>query len=167
MNLTNIELRNLLVAAGLAALNWQLPDDSYETVSEQWVLDNWAAWLDARPIELCFTKEVGGKTLRSFPRWINNASDCDNLALGLMVHGDVGNGLAAFDRQEARGGLAFGTVFYTAETARPANYNAKGGHAVNWFVNHEGRVFFFEPGVGLLTELNPTERLGAWFGLAA
>lgn len=167
MNLTQAALRTALATAGLPASLWQLPDVSYETVSEAWVRDNWNAWLEARPADLVVFRDAGGKRIRSRPLWIAEASDCDNLALGVVAHGDVGNALASLHVPAVRGGLAFGVLFYVAETARPGNFGVAGGHAINWFVTHDGAVGFFEPGVGEVTDLNTTERSTAWFGLAA
>lgn len=162
-----MKLAEILSRANLPGYLWQLPDASYETVSADWVIENWRAWLDARPIELCVCRDVGGKSVRERPLWIADVSDCDNLALGLTTHGHVGNATFARRIGQPRGGLAFGCLHYTASPARPANFNIEGGHAINWFVDHEGNVRFFEPGVGQLVDLNAKERGDAWFGYAA
>ena len=171
MNITQAALRSLLIASGLPATLWQLPDASYETVSSDWVLQNWQAWLDCRPESLVVWEDVdaGGKRIRvrQRPLWLADSDDCDNLALGLMSHGDVGNALAAVAGPGPRGGLAFGVQFFIAGPARPENFNVAGGHAINWFVDHSGTVQWFEPGVGQLIPTNVNERASAWFGLAA
>jgi hypothetical protein len=167
MNLTDRQLRELLTAAKLPGFIWQLPDSSYETVSADWVRDNWSAWLDARPAELCVFRDAGGKPIRERPLWITDACDCDNLALGVVAHAQVGNALSAQKTRLPRGGVAFGFLFYMAEPAREENFRVDGWHAINWFVDHLGAVCFFEPGVGQVVELLDTERGTACFGLAA
>ncbi len=166
MKLTNTELRGVLTLAGLPAWAWQLPDETYETVSSGWAVENWRAWLAARPAELCVTQDAGGKRVRVAPLWIADSSDCDNLALGTTAHAQVGNALAAQLVPVARGGIAYGFFFYTAGPARPANFNIAGGHAINWFVDHSRNANFFEPGRGVLVDLNPEERGSSWFGIA-
>lgn len=165
--ITQQELRTILTSAGLPATLWQLPDTSYETVSETFVRDNWGAWLDARPPELITTYNVGGGLLRPVPRWIEGAGDCDNLALGTMAWANVGNALASVKRKQTRGGLAYGVLFYVAGPARLENFNVAGGHAINWLVQPTREVRFFEPGRGEFVDLNTTERSTSWFGLAA
>jgi hypothetical protein len=154
-------VRQLLIKTGLTASLWQLVDLSYETVSADWVRANWQAWLDARPSELVVWEDAAGKRIRARPLWLVDSDDCDNLALGLMAHADVGNALLAQLTHTDRGGLAFGVLFYTAEQ------RVVGGHAINWFIDHDQHVVFFEPGTGEIVDLNPKERSSAWFGLAA
>jgi hypothetical protein len=165
--MTYQELRDLLTAAGMPAFLWQLPDATYETVSPGWVGENWVAWLEARPPELCVFRNAGGKSIRDRPLWIADCCDCDNLAIGTFAHGQVGNALAGQRARMPRGGVAYGFLFYDAGPARPENFNVSGEHSINWFVDHERVVRFFEPGVGQLVDLNATERSSAWFGLAA
>lgn len=160
-------LRSLLIQAGLPASLWQLPDEHYETVSEEFVLENWRAWLDARPSELITRIDVGGGKTRPVPRWIESAGDCDNLALGTMAHANTGNALASVKRKQTRGGLSYGVQFYMAGPARLDNFGVAGGHAINWFVNPMHLVRHFEPGRGEFVTLNTTERSTSWFGLAA
>jgi hypothetical protein len=167
MSLTYQELRDLLSAAGLPAWSWQFPDLTYETVSPDWVIDNWRAWLDARPGELCVFSDAGGKRLRQRPLWIAECDDCDNLAIGTLAHAQVGNALSGQKYRLPRGGIAYGFLFYTAAPSRPENFNIEGGHAINWFVAHDRVVRFFEPGMGMAVELSEKERGSAWFGLAA
>ncbi|MBI5770795.1 MAG: hypothetical protein HZA93_23665 [Verrucomicrobia bacterium] len=167
MSLTQPDLRGLLTAAGLPALLWQLPDETYETASADWVLDNWRAWIEARPGELLAVRDLGGGKTDRVPKWIAEAGDCDNLALATMMWADTGNALAAVRRGQTRGGLAYGVLFFIAGPARAENFRVSGGHCINWFVTHEREVRFFEPGVGDYSNLNTTERSGAWFGLAA
>ncbi len=165
--MTQQELRTLLTAAGLPASLWQLPDATYETVSEEFVLENWRAWLDARPPELIKMIDVGGGARRPVPLWVDSAGDCDNLSIGTTAWANTGNALAAVKRKQARGGLAYGFQFYLAGPARRENFNIAGGHAINWFVNPLRVVRFFEPGMGEFVDLNTQERSSSWFGLAA
>lgn len=160
--ITKADLRALLFDAGIpAALNWPLPDANYETVSTAWAEENWNAWLIARPRPLLVLKDIGGGKKAFRPRWLTESGDCDNLALGVMVHAHVGNALASVKRKTERGGLAFGVLFYTAEKFGNA------GHAINWLVDHDKAVRFFEPGDGTFLELTEAERRSAWFGIAA
>lgn len=165
--MTQQELRSILLAAGLPASLWPLPDLTYEPVSENFVMENWLAWLDARPDELVTSVDVGGGKMHRVPRWVANAGDCDNLALGTMAWASTGNALAAVKRQQVRGGLAYGVLFYNAGPARRENFNIAGGHAINWFVSRELGLQFFEPGMGSLVNLTTAERSTSWFGLAA
>jgi len=165
--MTQIELRQILTAAGVPAGLWQLPDETYESVSRDFVLANWRAWLEARPVELVVFGEVGGKRVRLRPLWVKENSDCDNLAIGTTAWAQTGNALAAVRRKEIRGGLAYGFNFYQAGPARPDNFGIAGGHSINWFVDPYHVVGFFEPGVGQFVDPNPTERSTSWFGLAA
>lgn len=165
--MTQSELRQNLTAAGLPAMLWQLPDNTYETVSPEWVIENWRAWLEARPIELVVIGEAFGKRKRDRPLWLNDSSDCDNLAIGNVAHAQVGNALSAQKYRLPRGGLAFGVLFYVAGPSRAENFFIEGGHAINWFVDHERVTRFFEPGTGLPVDLNQNERSTSWFGLAA
>lgn len=167
MNIDRNKLAELLTNNGLQGWLWHLPDETYETVSDAWVLENWREWVNARPNQLCVYTSAGGKAIKARPLWIADASDCDNLALGTLTHAQVGNALTAQRTRLPRGGLAFGMLFYTAAPAREENFRVEGGHAINWFVDHEGNVRFFEPGMGELVDLNAKERSSAWFGLAA
>ena len=166
--MTQQELRSLLNSAGLPAFMWQLPDLSYETCSEQFVRENWSAWLASRPAELVTSYDCGGGMMRQIPRWIENAGDCDNLALGTMAWADCGNALAARRRGVTRGGLGYGVLFYQAGPARSDNYQVSGGHSINWFVElGTNAVRFFESGMGEIVNPSPIERMSASFGLAA
>lgn len=166
--MTSQHLRDVLMGAGLqSAFIWYLPDDTFEAATRNFVLENWIAWLDARPAELVSSYDCGGGRMRRIPRWVKNAGDCDNLAIGTMAWADVGNALAAQRRNQERGGLAYGVLFYIAGPARPENYNVAGGHAINWLVDPSEQVHFFEPGMGEFVELTQQERDSVWFGLAA
>ncbi len=164
--MTQSDLRSLLIAAGLPASLWQLPDSTYATMTPSRLIQIWSAWVEARPIELTSARELGGGKTRRVPRWIAEAGDCDNLALGLMSWADVGNAMAVAGGA-SRDGLACGVLFYNAGPARAENFHVAGGHAINWLVGHDLTVQFFEPGVGEFTDLNTAERSSAWFGLAA
>lgn len=165
--MTQQELRLILVAAGLPAWSWQLPDLTFETCSREFVLANWRAWLDARPKELVVFGDVGGKRVRLRPLWLPGSGDCENLAMGTTAHAQTGNALKAQRTGVPRGGLEYGFLFYTAGPARPDNFNVAGGHSINWFVEPSHKVGFFESGVGQFVDPNPTERSASWFGLAS
>jgi hypothetical protein len=163
--MTSTDLKNILMAAGLPATLWILPDRTFEPCSADFVGRNFDAWLDARPAELVLWGDAGGKSMRLRPKWIEGAGDCDNLALGTMAWAQVGNALKAA-KGTPRGGLAYGVIFYTAEP-RVDNRFMAGGHAINWFVDHNNRLQFFEPGSGLIVDLTPTERGSSWFAIAS
>lgn len=167
MTLTQSEVRQILTAAGFPAVLWQLPDEIYETVSREWVKENWSAWLESRPPELVVWGDAYGKRVRLRPLWVPNSRDCDNLALGTTAHGQEGNALAAVLRSQARGGVCYGFQFYVAGPKRLENFGIEGGHSINWSINHERGVDLFEPGMGQFVDLNQTERSTSWFGLAA
>lgn len=167
--LTSNTLKDLLTNVGIPAKShtWVLPDISYEPVTRQFVLNNWDAWLAARPPELLRVRQIGGGKTALEPLWERESGDCDNLALGTMVHAQVGNALAAVLRRKPRGGLAYGVLFYMAGPARPENYGIAGGHAINWQITPRDEVLFFEPAAGAFVTLSQQERSSAWFGLAA
>lgn len=166
MNITRQQLRDIIQAAGLPVGFWQLPDDSYETVSAEWAGENWSAWLDARPEELVLFSDRGGKRIRYAPKWTREVSDCDNLAIGTLAHAQVGNALASARQNITRGGLAYGILFYFAAPRPEAGFTG-GGHAINWFIDHSLAVNFFEPATGLCVPLTPAEKQSGFFGLAA
>lgn len=165
--MTQADLRLILFNAGIPASRWQLPDTGYEPCSAGYVRRNWEAWLDCRPAELVVFGDIGGKRVRVRPLWKEECGDCDNLALGTMSWADVGNALTAITLNTARGGLAYGTLFYVAGPSRPENFQVSGGHAINWFVDYDLTLRFFEPGMGQVVDLNSTERASACFGIAA
>jgi len=167
MSITAQQLREILAGAGFPAWLWQFPDETYETVSRPWVIDNWRAWLESRPPELVVWGDAGGKRVRLRPLWKPNSRDCDNLAFGTTAHAHEGNALAAVLRNQIRGGLAYSFLFYQAAPARPENFNIEGGHSINWFVDHDHSVGLFEPGMGEFVEFNTPERSSSWFGMAA
>lgn len=159
--MTRGQLYSILVANGLQVELVGLADDVYSPVSDRWVAENYNAWLAARPAALKRTVFGAGGAMRRAPLWTAEANDCDNLALGVMIHGHVGNALAAVKSGQPRGGLAFGILFYTAQQT------VRGGHAINWYVTHLGELRFFEPGTGEVVELTAAERASATFALAA
>lgn len=161
------ELYAILVVSGLPGHAFHLPDADYQLCSAEWVRENWEAWLAARPRELCAFRDAAGKAILDRPLWLRDSSDCDNLALGTMVHGQVGNALSAQKTRLPRGGLAYGFLFYQAGPARPENFGVAGGHAINWWVDHARTVRFFEPGVGREVSLTPEERSSVWLALAS
>jgi hypothetical protein len=161
------ELRELLTKAGLPAMLWQFPDADYSPVSMAFVQANWQAWLEARPPELNYSYPVVGSLRRLRPVWVAGAGDCENMALATMAWASTGNALAAVKRKQARGGNAYGVLFYLASPARPENFSVSGAHAINWFVDPYDGLRFFEPAMGEPVDLNTQERSTAWFGIAA
>jgi rare lipoprotein A len=167
MQITDHQLREILQASHLPGYLWQLADSTYETVSADWVVENWNAWLESRPSELVVFGDAAGKTIRLRPLWIAEACDCDDLSIGNVAYAQVGNALSAQKTRLPRGGLAFGFLFYMAGPSRVENFGVSGMHSINWFIDHDSTVRFFEPGVGRAVELLDPERATATFGLAA
>lgn len=166
--MTVADLRTLLLGAGIPAVLWQLPDLTYEPCSADFVQRNWDAWLAARPEELVvWGEDAAGRLNRLRPLWSAENHDCDNLALGTMTWAQVGNALKAKLTSQPRGGLAYGAVLYTASPARPENFLISGPHAINWFVDYDMALAFFEPAMGQTVTLTTTERSTAWFGIAS
>lgn len=168
--MTVADLRTFLLESGLPAVLWQLPDLTYEPCSADFVTRNWDAWLAARPEELVVWGDDNagtGRRKRLRPLWSAENHDCDNLALGTMTWAQVGNALKAVKAKQPRGGLAYGTVFYTASPARLENFLISGPHAINWFVDYDNRLTFFEPAMGETVTLTTQERSTAWFGIAS
>jgi hypothetical protein len=167
MSMTTIELRQILSKAGLITADWwTFPDSTYAACSAFFVRANWEAWLASRPTELCVVETIAGKRVRVRPLWVSEAGDCDNLALGTVAWADTGNALKTQQTGQCRGGLAYGALFYSALPARLENFNVAGPHAINWWVDFDQQVRFFEPGQGSEVNLTQTERASAWFGIA-
>jgi hypothetical protein len=167
--MTNAEVLTRLIQANIPVFgaSFQFMDLNYETCSAEFVLANWQAWLNARPLELCVTHDTAGKTIRDRPLWLKDSGDCDNFALGTMVWADMGNALRSMRESVARGGLAYGVLSYQAGPARLENNLIAGAHAINWFIDHDQQVRFFDAGFGTFVDLTLQERSTVWFGLAA
>ena len=144
-----------------------LMDATWQPVSDNWVFKNWDAWFKALPPELKDLRYIGGSNVKHhLPKWSAENYDCDNHALGCMVHGQVGNALkAARTNSVTRGGLLFGVVFYNAEY-KPDNARS-GGHAINWCITPDHQVKFYEPADRRFVELTKTELDSIWFIFAA
>lgn len=119
----------------------QFLDTNYRPVSAAWMRENWRAWVASLPREL----RSGGR-----PSYYREAWDCENHAFACMTHGNIGNALTAF--RTGRGlGLAKGVMAYTA------TQRVIGRHAINWWMNHIGKLHFFEPATGMEVELTTGE----------
>ena len=168
MTFTADELRQNLALRGIPAHGWQLADARYETVADDHLEEVWQAWIDslrANASELLTTYDLGGGKTRTVPRWKEEAGDCDDHALICFAHALVGNWLGAV-RGGAAVGRTFGVAFYHA-VARAENRNRAGGHAVLWFINHQGVFRVFEPADGNTQEWLPAEYMSATFGICA
>lgn len=168
LTLTYSALVARLQAAGVPIWSWQFADDTYRTVSAEWVREAWAAWVDSlrtNAPEAVESRQIGGGLTRAVPRWVPEAGDCDNHALLCYAHGAMGNWLAAL-RGAPRTGLAYGLLFYTA-APRAENRHREGRHALLWFIDHAGDFRAFEPGDGDVCALTPAECASVSFGLAA
>lgn len=167
MHLTRQQLTDILRARGVNTAGWVFADDSFETVSPEWVLRTAEACLDALPPALVEVVAVGGGKTTRRPRWVKEAGDCETQSIVAFAWGMVGNWHRATLDQVPRGGLAYGFLFYSAGPMRPENGYRGGRHCICWFVDHLGALRFFEFGDMALTELNEGEILTCTFGLCA
>ena len=168
MTFTADELRQNLARRGIPVLGWQFADAQYESVADDYPQEVWEAWIEslrANAPELLTTLDIGGGKRRTVPVWKLEAGDCDDHALICFAHALVGNWIGAV-RGGAAVGRTFGVAFYEA-VARPENRNRAGGHAVLWFINHQGVFRVFEPADGDTQEWLPSEYMSAHFGICA
>lgn len=166
MTLTQQQVRSILLAEGIPALGWQLPDLSFETVSAQWVEENYLARIASLPPELVTTLDVGGGLTRRVPLWIAEAGDCETWAIIFSAYGYIGNILKAVQSGQPRGGLAYGPLFYVSIPRAECRYRA-GMHSIQWYIDNDGQFRTYEEGTGDALELLPQEKATATFGLCA
>lgn len=160
MKLSSLQVMGIIEGANIDSRKFQLADRDWHTCSESFCHGNWSAWLQSLPNEL---KEYRNSI--QLPKWIAECFDCDNHSIGTFQHAQVGNALKEVRTAEKRGGLLYGILFYHA-VAKPEN-GRQGGHAINWFIDHEGKLRFFESAEDRVIELYEEERRSAWFGFAA
>lgn len=116
---------------------WGLDDDRYDTMSGEFVVEAWAAWVASLPEELTEMVEIGGGKSMRCPKWIPEAFDCDNIARDFAVFLDRCMAVHAIRTKQERGNAAAGKF----------NFSLGGdetkGHAANWFIDHDlvARVF--------------------------
>ena len=137
-------IRNALVVALMSAGFyrgwWTLDDDEYATVSPGFIRDAHKEWASTLPLEL-----RAGTTAR----WVAETWDCDNIAR------DFGNFLSRCMAVDAvRTGRPHGNV-----AAGKINFNPTPdtGHAINWFVDHDGLAHCFDAGSGQMDHLAPEQ----------
>lgn len=128
--MTRNDLTLSLIRAGLYSGAWALDDDSYEPVSREFVTAAMGEFPSFLPPELRTVREVGGGQRLVLPRWIPEVWDCDNLARAFGVYLGICLARDAVLTKRTRGNVAAGLLkfFPTPGT----------GHAVNWFVDHDG-----------------------------
>lgn len=168
MIFTQQSLREFLLALGIPAWGWQLADDEFETVSDEFVAEVWAAWiasLKANAPELLEVREIGGGKTRLLPKWRKNGGDCENISLICFGHEQTGNWIDAV-RTGATKGRTYGITFFESQP-RAENGHVAGGHCVIWYINHAGQFRVFEPQLGSAFAWLPAEFASAGFGLAA
>ena len=160
MQLKTYEVQNILVLAGIkdsvVFQTFRLADRIWETCSEQFCHENWHRWVDSLPEELTEYRD-GLKC----PVWLPDVFDCDNHSIGTIQHAQIGNAKKAVQTGN-RGGLLYGILFYEA-----ASQNITGPHSINWLIDHDHLLKFFEPYNNRIIELTEEERQSVWFGLAA
>lgn len=157
MSITRESLIQLFVDAGTPAGvfslfgGFRLADNVYETCSREFVQASYEDLLDILPVECVTTRNVGGgKTVRVMRHTMadgdlqNEAGDCDTHGHVFMAHCVVGNWVKALRTKTRRGGLALGVIDYVA--IAKAGDGRAGGHDRNWFIDHDHKLNWFEPG---------------------
>lgn len=166
--LDTVEVQNLLQEQGVPAElfgglypSFALSDRKWHTCSKSFALRNWTAWRNSLPDVLRHRNETGG----TVPVWRPEFFDCDNHAQGCATHAFMGNALRAMrDEKWLAAGLLFGLMYYVAEY-KPEN-KREGAHAINWHVDHNKRLRFFEPAEGRHVWLTEKELASIFFGSA-
>jgi hypothetical protein len=124
-----------LMRANLFKGDWTLDDDSYDTMSADFIVEAWSAWVATLPDELTEVVEMGGGKSMRCPQWIAEVYDCDNIARDFAIFLDRCMAVDAIRTQRERGNAAGGCFAFSRDgTAR---------HMANWFVDHDSiaRVF--------------------------
>jgi hypothetical protein len=168
MTLSAAQLSAIFVAAGVSeyifypGAGFKLLDRNYETCSEDFILQSYEDCLDSLPPECVTTRQVGGgKTVRVMRHTMadgddeNEAGDCDDHTLIFWSHCVTGNWKKACRTGIRRGGLCMGPLEYVA-IAKPSDV-LPGGHDRNWFIDHDQKLKFFDPGMASIVTLEPVE----------
>lgn len=139
-----------LVSRGLFNGIWDLDDMAYEPISSPFVEEARAAWLETLPDELTQMTPVGnsGKSVKTV-RWVSEVFDCDNIARDFGVY--LSRCMAA---KAVREGSKLGNVAAGKINFQPS---AVTGHAVNWFVDHDGYTNVYDAGSGTLNGIPPAQ----------
>jgi hypothetical protein len=142
------ELIDLLNAHGLFRGHWTLDDVAYATISANFVCEAFAAWLAQLPPELIVGHDIGGGKSITAVRWETESGDCDNIARDFGAFLSRCMWVDAVRTGRPRGNIAAGKFNFTS---------SRGPHAVNWFVDHDGRAHVFDAATEQLDHLTPSE----------
>lgn len=119
-----------LIAAGLYGGRWVLDDIEYAPVGREFVFDARREWINSFPLDMLTTYTVGGTLTIPTPIWVPEAGDCDNIARDFAWFMSRCEWFDTIRAKRNRGNMAAGKLNYspTPDT----------GHAINWWVDHEG-----------------------------
>lgn len=162
MSLTTQQLALALYAANVPAHFWRWKDDTYDGLSAPWVRSAWAAWVASMQPELTEMVQIGGGKTERRPLWRPQFYDCDNHAISFTAYVIDCCAVDCLRTGRIRGGTAFGSIDYTANSDR-----RKGRHAALWFADNDKAIHFFEPADGVLVDLSLAERASITEGFAA
>jgi hypothetical protein len=164
MTITDTEVRNILLEAGLRRSAISIKDASYETTPRTEIHRIHAAWMRSMPEELkrrLDTHPVTGTPIKTrwLPKWIEDCFDCDNHAADFITFACRANALTGIRKKTTRHGLAAGTMSYRAD-----GNGRYGPHAACWFINHQRKLNFYEPADDNIISLSEKERKSTWDG---
>lgn len=142
--MTRDELNRALLLQGYG-MQFQLDDQTYDPISVEFVRRAHQVWLDNLPAALLTTREVGGgKSVRAV-RWEPESGDCDNIARDFAGFLSRCMWVDAVVAKRQRGNVAAGKFNFQPEP--------NVGHAINWFLDHDGRVHHFDAATEQLDHL--------------
>lgn len=147
-----------LASAGLFHGHWEIDDEVYEPVSRAFIQQAWSAWVDSLPAVLRELRDVGGGKTLTFPRYIAEVFDCDNLAQSFATFLDTCMAVDAATNSRPRGNTAAGCFNFLR------NGDAATGHCRNWWVDYDGTADVFDAGDGSFPALAPIELPTIFFG---
>lgn len=130
--MTRNDITLSLMRAGLYSGQWTLDDVAYDTVSADFVAEAAAEFPSFLPPELRTMRDIGGGKMVVAPRWLEESFDCDNIARAFGVYLDICMARDAVLTKRTRGNIAAGKLNFAPTPTT--------GHAVNWFIDHEGNA---------------------------
>ena len=139
--MTRNEIVVALMSAGLYRGWWTLDDDEYSAISPGFVDLAHDEWLKSLPSELLSNEPSA--------QWVAEAWDCDNIARDFGGFLSRCMAVDAIKTAKPHGNVAAGKLnFMRTETE---------GHAINWFVDHDGKAHCFDAGTGQMEDLTPVQ----------
>jgi hypothetical protein len=147
---TRADVITSLISQGLFNGLWDLDDMNYESLSWQFVTEARAAWLETLPAELVAWRELGlsGKVVKTV-KWLPEVFDCDNIARDFGVYLARCMAAKAVREDKALGNVAAGKLNF-----QPTPTTA---HAINWFIDHNGRANTYDAGADILNPLSAAD----------